>query len=175
MKRLGNASIRWKLTLLIVTISSVSLLLASIAFITSDRINTQQTVSNNLSTMAEIIAANSSAALLFGDSVAAKETLGFLQSQKHIQAAAIYGMEDKVFASYRKNGISIELPSADIQSENTLFWGDHVELFTHINYEGEQRGVVYLRSNMKAVHDRLLWFLGIVALVAIARAFVKKS
>lgn len=172
MKRLGNASIRWKLTLLIVTISSVSLLLASIAFITSDRINTQQTVSNNLSTMAEIIAANSSAALLFGDSVAAKETLGFLQSQKHIQAAAIYGMEDKVFASYRKNGISIELPSADIQSENTLFWGDHVELFTHINYEGEQIGVVYLRSNMKAVHDRLIWFLGIVAVVLLVSLLI---
>ena len=80
MKIPGNISIRWKLTLLIVTISSVSLLLASIAFITSDRINTQQTVSNNLSTMAEIIAAHSSAALLFGDTLAARETLGFLQA-----------------------------------------------------------------------------------------------
>ncbi len=65
MKDLGNISIRWKLTLLIVTISTVSLLLASAAFITSDRINTQQTVSNNLATMAEIIAANSSIAQAF--------------------------------------------------------------------------------------------------------------
>jgi diguanylate cyclase (GGDEF)-like protein len=172
MKIPGNISIRWKLTLLIVTISSVSLLLASIAFITSDRINTQQTVSNNLSTMAEIIAAHSSAALLFGDTIAARETLGFLQAQKHIQAAAIYGMEGKVFASYRKNGITIELPSTDIQSENTLFWGDHVESFTHINYEGEQIGVVYLRSNMKAVHDRLSWFLGIVAVVLLVSLLI---
>ena len=172
MKVPGNISIRWKLTLLIVTISSVSLLLASIAFITSDRINTQQTVSNNLSTMAEIIAANSSAALLFGDTLAAQETLGFLQAQKHIQAAAIYGMEGKLFASYRKNGITIDLPNTDIQSENTLFWGDHVELFTHINYQGEQIGVVYLRSNMKAVHDRLIWFLGIVAIVLLVSLLI---
>jgi diguanylate cyclase (GGDEF)-like protein len=172
MKVPGNISIRWKLTLLIVTISSVSLLLASIAFITSDRINTQQTVSNNLSTMAEIIAANSSAALLFGDTLAARETLGFLQAQKHIQAAAIYGMEGKLFASYRKNGITIDLPNTDIQSENTLFWGDHVESFTHINYQGEQIGVVYLRSNMKAVHDRLIWFLGIVAIVLLVSLLI---
>jgi diguanylate cyclase (GGDEF)-like protein len=172
MKVPGNISIRWKLTLLIVTISSVSLLLASIAFITSDRINTQQTVSNNLSTMAEIIAANSSAALLFGDTLAARETLGFLQAQKHIQAAAIYGMEGKLFASYRKNGITIDLPNTDIQSENTLFWGDYVELFTHINYQGEQIGVVYLRSNMKAVHDRLIWFLGIVAIVLLVSLLI---
>ncbi|MDH3987027.1 MAG: hypothetical protein OEV12_11540, partial [Gammaproteobacteria bacterium] len=96
MKSFSHISIRWKLTGLIVIISSVSLLLASLAFITSDRINTQRTVSNNLTTMAEIIAANSSAALLFGDHMAAQETLGFLQSQKHIQAAAIYDINNSV-------------------------------------------------------------------------------
>ena len=67
-----NIPIRRKLTLLIVVISTVSLLLASLAFITSDRINTQQTVSSNLATMANIIAANSSAPLLFSDPVAPK-------------------------------------------------------------------------------------------------------
>ena len=85
-----NIPIRSKLTLLIVVISTVSLFIASIAFITSDRISIQQTVSDNLRTMANIIAANSSAALLFSDPVAAQETLGFLKSQQHIQAAAIY-------------------------------------------------------------------------------------
>jgi diguanylate cyclase (GGDEF)-like protein len=172
MRNFGNISIRWKLTILIVTISSVSLLLASLAFITSDRINTQQTVSNNLATMAEIIAANSSAALLFRDGVAAQETLGFLRSQQHIQAAAIYEMDNTIFASYRKAGIDMEFPESDIQTENILFWGDHVELFIHINYQGEQIGVVYLRSNMKAVHDRLVWFLGIVAVVLLVSLLV---
>jgi len=172
IRELGRVSIRWKLTLLIVTISTVSLLLASIAFITSDRIHTQQTASKNLATMAEIIAANSSAALLFGDALAAQETLGFLKAQQHIQAAAIYGMDDAVFASYRKSGITIKLPESNIQVENILFWSNYVELFTHINYEGEQIGIVYLRSNMKAIHDRLVWFLGIVATVLLVSLLV---
>jgi diguanylate cyclase (GGDEF)-like protein len=172
LKNFTHISIRWKLTALIVTISSVSLLFASLAFITSDRINTQQTVTNNLATMAEIIASYSSAALLFGDSVAAQEMLGFLQSQKHIQAAAIYEMNNSVFASYQKSGVDIKLPEFGIQPENTLFWGDHVELFAHINYQGEQIGVVFLRSNMKAVHDRLLWFLGIVVAVLLVSLLV---
>jgi diguanylate cyclase (GGDEF)-like protein len=172
IRDLGRVSIRWKLTLLIVTISTVSLLLASVAFITSDRINTQQTASNNLATMAEIIAANSSAALLFGDARAAQETLGFLEAQQHIQAAAIYGMDDAVFASYRKPGIAITFPESSIQTENILFWGNHVELFTHINYAGEQIGIVYLRSNMKAIHDRLVWFLGVVAAVLLVSMLV---
>ena len=163
---------RRKLTLLIVVISSVSLLIASLAFITSDRINTQQTVSGNLATMADIIAANSSAPLLFSDPVAAQETLGFLESQRHIQAAAIYDIDDQVFSSYVKPGLEIELPATNLHEENTLFWGDHVELYTDIIYEGERIGVVYLRSNMERVHARLMWYLGIVGIVLAASLLV---
>ena len=172
IRDLGKVSIRWKLTILIVTISTVSLLLASVAFITSDRINSQQTTGKNLHTMAEIIAANSSAALLFRDAMAAQETLGFLNAQQHIQAAVIYGMDETVFASYRKPGLAIEFPDTDIQTETILFWVNHVELFAHINYEGEQIGIVYLRSDMKAIHDRLVWFLGIVAAVLLMSVLV---
>ena len=158
--------------MLIVVISSVSLLIASLAFITSDRINTQQTVSGNLATMADIIAANSSAPLLFSDPVAAQETLGFLESQRHIQAAAIYDIDDQVFSSYVKPGLEIELPATNLHEENTLFWGDHVELYTDIIYEGERIGVVYLRSNMERVHARLMWYLGIVGIVLAASLLV---
>ena len=158
--------------MLIVVISSVSLLIASLAFITSDRINTQQTVSGNLATMADIIAANSSAPLLFSDPVAAQETLGFLESQRHIQAAAIYDIDDQVFSSYVKTGLEIELPATNLHEENTLFWGDHVELYTDIIYEGERIGVVYLRSNMERVHARLMWYLGIVGIVLAASLLV---
>ena len=172
MLNLRNIPIRRKLTLLTVVISTVSLLLASIAFITSDRINTQQTVSDHLGTMANIIAANSSAALLFSDPAAARETLSFLNSQPHIQAAAIYGMDEIAFASYIKPGLKLEMPEILSHTANTLFWGDYVELFSHIVYEGEQIGVVYLRSDMEAVHDRLIWFLGIVALVLIVSLLV---
>ena len=157
--------IRKKLTLLIVVISTISLLLASIAFITSDRINTRQTVSDNLDTMADIIAANSSAALLFSDPVAAQETLGFLVSQQHIQLAAIYDMNGNKFAIYTKPGLKLELPATDLHSEHILFRGDYVELYTRIAFAGEQIGVVYLRSDMGVIHDRLIWFLGIVAIV----------
>ena len=158
--------------MLIVVISTVSLLIASIAFITTDRINAQQTVSNNLGTMADIIAANSSAALLFSDPVAAQETLSFLKSQQHIQAAAIYDRNEMEFASYIKPGLSLELPVSDLQNENILFWGDYVELFTRIFYEGELIGFIYLRSNMEAVHQRLMWFMGIVVVVLLVSLLI---
>ncbi len=172
MWNLRDISIRTKLTILIVSISSVSLLLASIAFITSDRINTQQTVSDNLGTMADIIAANSSAALLFSDPVAAQETLSFLNSQQHIQAAAIYDSDEKEFAHYIQPGLNLDLPASDLQNENILFWSDYVELYTRIFYEGDLIGFIYLRSDMEAIHDRLVMFLGIVAIVLLASLLV---
>ena len=84
-------------------------------------------------------------------------------------------MYNKIFASYRKPGMKAPLPLPDTQSENMLFRGDYVELFSDISYQGEKIGVVYLRSDMRAIHDRLVWFLGIVAAVLLVSLLVAYS
>ncbi len=165
MQKLRNISIRRKLTLIIVIISTVSLLLASIAFITTDRINSRKSLGNNLRAMADIIAANSSAALIFGDTNAAEENLGFLGAQEHIEAAAIFELDGKEFVSYRKPGTNVTLPKPDFETDNILFRDDYVELFSNIVHENETIGVAYIRSDLLAVHERLVWFLGIVCIV----------
>ncbi|MBW2209185.1 MAG: diguanylate cyclase [Deltaproteobacteria bacterium] len=166
MKKFRNISIRHKLTLIIVVISSVSLLLASAAFITTDRINTRESLGNNLRTMAEIIAANSSAALLFGDALAGEENLGFLEAQKHIEEVAIFRLDGSEFVSYRKESTGHAHPrKPDIETNNILFRDNHIELLCNITHEGEIIGVVYIRSDTKAVRERLIWFLGIVCVV----------
>ena len=172
MRIFSNISIRHKLTLLIVVISSVSLLLASLAFVTTDRLNTRNFLGSNLHTIADIIAANSSAALLFGDTNAAEQNLGFLKAQEHIEAAAIFGLDGRLFASYMKPGASIDLPEPDYKSTNILFRDDYVELFSNISHEGETIGTAYIRSDLKAVQDRLVWFLAIVCTVLLASLMV---
>ena len=173
MKKFRNISIRHKLTLIIVAISSVSLLLASIAFITADRINTRKSLGNNLRTMAEIIAANSAAALLFGDTSAAEENLGFLQGQEHIEAVVIFGLDGSEFVSYRKESTGHTHPrKPDFETSNTLFRDNHVEFLSNITHEGETIGVVYIRSDTKAVRERLVWFLGIVCVVLLTSLLV---
>jgi diguanylate cyclase (GGDEF)-like protein len=156
-------SIRHKLIALMVAVSFVSLLIASIAFIKTDRMNTQQVVSDNLETMASIIAANSTAAIMFGDAAAAAETLGFLDSRTHIQAAAIYNATGEIFASHIKSGLDVEFPEADSLQKIILFRNTHIELNLPIVYQGETIGAVYLRSDIHAIHQRLAMFLRIVA------------
>ena len=173
MKKFRDISIRRKLTLIIVVISSVSLLLASIAFITTDRINTREALGNNLRTMADIIAANSSAALLFGDTLAGEENLGFLEAQEHIEAVEIFGLDGSEFVSYRKESTGHAHPrKPDFGTNNILFRDNHIELFSNITHEGEIIGVVYIRSDTKAVRERLIWFLGIVCVVLLTSLLV---
>ncbi|MGD8619870.1 MAG: EAL domain-containing protein [Gammaproteobacteria bacterium] len=175
MRALKHISIRHKLTLVIMTISTVTLMIASFAFLTSDRLYSQKNVGDSLGLIADMIAANSTAAILFEDPAAAAETLGFLALQENIEAGVIYDMDNRIFAVYRKTGMDGELPDPDTHSGNMLFWDNYVELYSDILYEGEKIGMVYLRSDMRAIRDRLAWFLGIVAGVLLVSLLVAYS
>lgn len=165
MRMFRNLSVRRKITLIIMIIVTATLLVSSVAFITSDRLYTQKNVGNSLSIMADMIAANSTAAILFGDSAAAAETLGFLGSQENIEAGVIYDAEHEVFARYNRNGIDGQQPAPPDTDDNMLYWSDHIDLFRTITYQGEKIGSIYLRSDLRAVHERLARFLAIVAAV----------
>ena len=172
MRALRNLSIRRKIVLIIMIISAVSLLVASAAFILTDRINARQSAEQGLSTLAKVIAANSSAAILFGDKAAADETLNFLRQQKHIQAVALYRQNGELFSSYIKKGVNLTLPGPGLRSKNILFWGNYIELFMPIMQEHEQIGHVYLRSDIKQIEERLFWYLGIVLLVMVVSLLI---
>jgi hypothetical protein len=73
--RLRDASIQRKLTVIIMLTSSVALLLACGAFVTYDLITFRGELVRELSTLAEIIGTNSTAALAFNDKHSAEETL----------------------------------------------------------------------------------------------------
>jgi len=153
------------MVLIIMTISAISLLVASAAFVITDRTNTLQSAAQELRTLAQIIAANSNAAILFNDRTAAEENLDFLKQQTHIQAAAVYGNNGETFAVYKKPGIDVTIPEPGMQPENIFFWKNHIDLITPIIQDNEQIGHVYLRSDIKQVEERLLLYLGIVIAV----------
>lgn len=157
MIHLRDLPIRKKLMLIIMLISSVSLLIASLAFIITDRKNTRQAAGNNLATIAEIISANSSAAVIFGDMTAAEETLSLLEQQENIQYAAIVLKNKTSFAHYNKSGLTYPSPDFTHKADEAIFHEDHVEIFTHITYDGEHIGYVYLRSDNDGIKKQTAW------------------
>lgn len=172
MRALRNLSIRRKIVVIIMMISAVALVVASTAFIATDRINARESTRENLRTIGNILAANSSAAILFGDKTSASETLDFLSRQQYIQAAALYGQDGELFASHIKPDVDLTPPGPGLQTENILFWENYIELFSPVMQADEQIGHVYIRADMKVIKERMTVYLGIVALVFIFSLFV---
>ncbi len=92
--------IKRKLTAILLLISGLVLLLTSAAFVTYQVVTFRQTMRNNLATRAQILAANSTAALAFANEADAREILAALKADPHMVAAALYGQDGHVVATY---------------------------------------------------------------------------
>src|SRR5260370_41945340 len=97
---LKDTPIRRKLMTMILLTSGVVLLLTCAAFFAYEFVTFRQTTVRHLSTLGEIIAANSTAALAFDNQNDANEVLAALQAERHVVAAALYDKAGKVFARY---------------------------------------------------------------------------
>ena len=173
-KNFTNLSIKRKLTLLIMLISSVALLLACLAVVVYDQISFRRILVNNLSTLAEIAGDNSTAALAFNDHEAADEVLSALNAEKGIVLACIHDNTDQPFAMYfrdESDHAMPELPSAD----GHFFIDDHLVIVKTIFIGEERIGRVLLKSDLRALDNRLQGFLGIVAIVLLVALFVAFS
>lgn len=70
----------------------------------------QKTTAQQLSTLGEITAANSTAALAFENQRDAQEILDGLKAERHIVAAAIYDGDGRVFVRYPQTSVPNEFP-----------------------------------------------------------------
>jgi len=134
--------------------STVALLLVSVGFATYELITFRQTMSRDLSTLAEIVGNQSTAALTYGDKDAAKEILTALSAKKHIVAAALYDKDRKLMASY--SGVeksNVVLPSHP-EPEALRFEHNALVLFHPIRLDGDFVGTVYLRSDLQEINER---------------------
>ena len=118
---LRNTSIKGKQTLIVLVTSGVALLLACLAFASYEVMTFRATMEQNLSTLAEIIGNNSSAALDFGDPKAAKETLSALRAEPNIVGGCIYTTKGEVFAVYVRSGNEATFSPPPFQAEGNHF------------------------------------------------------
>src|SRR6266700_3478214 len=98
-------SIRAKLTGIIMLTSTIAVLLACLGFVISDLVNLRGRLAGDLSTLAQVVGSNSTAALTFGDRQAAGEVLNALRAKPSIIAACIYTKRGEPFARYAPNAL----------------------------------------------------------------------
>jgi len=165
--RTGHASITSRLTRMNLLVSGTALVLACVAFLAYDLYAFQDAMVRNLSTEAQIIGSNSISAITFNDPQSARTTLGALKAAPGIISAGILLPDGRIFAEYSRNHEETlhvsRIPPGKIEAH--IFSANDVVLCHSIIFEGQNLGVVYLRSDLSRIQQRFLRYVAISFIV----------
>jgi signal transduction histidine kinase len=167
-------SISGKLTRMNLLVSGTALLLAYIAFLGYDFYTLRQALIASLSTEADILGANSIAALMFDDQQAAENTLSALQRAPQIQWALIVRSDGRRFAQYlRDSSMKLDLRVGLMPGESSEYWtrGRTILLGKRIDFQGKAVGAVYLLAETGQLRRGALQF-GLLSAGILALCFV---
>jgi|HubBroStandDraft_6_1064221.scaffolds.fasta_scaffold03486_4 signal transduction histidine kinase/DNA-binding response OmpR family regulator len=152
-------------------VSGAALLLACTAFIAYDMVTFRANMFRNLSTQAQIIGANTASALLFNDPQSAENTLSALKASPEILSASIYTPDGKPFATYSRdeNQKAQALPAMP-QGQAEIHWhkNNEIAMVRLIVFQGKPTAVVYIRSGVQEMNQRLERYAGIATIVLLA-------
>lgn len=167
---LRDLPLRQKLVLLIMMTTAGALLLAGVALIVIDLRGFRQEMEGDLSTLAEIVARNSTAALVFAAPGDAENTLRSLEAQEPVVAAALYGEGGELFATYLREGAAArEIPK--LPGPDGVTWSkSSLDVFDAVTLDGRRIGTVYLRSDLSEIYGRLRLQIITVSAVFVAAA-----
>ena len=153
---LQNVPIRQKLILIIMLATGLALLLAGVVLIAFEYVRSRQKMKEDLASLAEVIAQNSTAVLSFNDPDAARETLKTLEVREPIVAGAIYDQEGRLFAQYVRPGERPVFPERPGPDGGEFLGGDSLVVFESVLLEEALIGTVYLQSDLRELTNRLI-------------------
>jgi signal transduction histidine kinase/DNA-binding response OmpR family regulator len=175
MSATKDRSIAQRLTWMNMLVCTVALVLACTAFIGYDVITFRIARVSNLSMQAQILGSNTITALIFDDPESAAKTLSALKADPHILSAVVYTEKGRLFASYSRSasGAIPDPPSiARGQLESDWIGNNEIRLARSIILDGKPSGVIFIRSDVEALNDRLKLYLGIACLVLLMSLLV---
>jgi signal transduction histidine kinase/CheY-like chemotaxis protein len=153
VERYRNIGVRHKLRLIVMTTVTAALLSACAAGIVYDRIAARDSMRNDLKVMAEMLGANSTAALSFEDSKVGEEILSSLRVKRQIVAARILTAGGKTLATYRRAAApKTEMPPP---REGVWFEPHRLIAFQPVEMSGVRLGTVYLESDLEQLDTKL--------------------
>lgn len=156
--------IRQRLMRMILLTSGAVLLFTCASFFAYEYLSYRRATVQNLATLGEVIAINSTAALAFENPETAQETLGALRAEPHVIAAVIYTRDGAVFARYPASLPDADIPGAP-EERGHRFTPSALAAFVPVVQNDVQLGTLYLQSDMGAMIARLRLYGVIVVLV----------
>jgi two-component system sensor histidine kinase/response regulator len=171
-KVLSNISIKRKLTIVTMATSCAALAVACTLFIAYDYVTFRQMLAKEISTMANIVGGNSTAALSFDDKASASEILGRLHAEDSIQTAALLDSAGELFTSFQAAGWPV---SGCHGVTGASFTQGGLIVTEPIALAGERIGTICIQSDLSDLEARLRGYgiiLGVVLLLSSLTALV---
>ena len=163
MKRFRNFPIRQKMLVMTLLICGAVLVVAIAALFVFQVLNFRSNFQRDNSTLAAIIANQSTAALSFDDPSTAAEVLGSLQAKPTVLSASLVLPNGSVFAHFGTAEDARALSQFPPQG-GTQFTGEYLLLTQPVMLKGELVGTLYLRTDYRRTFMELLGFYGQVVL-----------
>ncbi|HZB27237.1 MAG TPA: CHASE sensor domain-containing protein, partial [Gemmatimonadales bacterium] len=153
--RFRDRPIRDKVNLLIVAASGVALLLAALGVLAYDLTTLRPRAVRDLATQADLIRITTTPALAFQDPQAASENLATLRAKREIAAAALYGVDGRLFASYTKEGQGPPALAARPEAREHTLEDERLSLIEPVKDEGQMLGWLVLDYRLSPLWTRL--------------------
>jgi PAS domain S-box-containing protein len=165
-----DRSVKGALRRIVLMTTSCALLLACAAFVAADFVSSRRTQEADLTTLAEVIGANSAAALTFSDRETASVILSALRAKPSVVSACIYSSSGAPFADYQTTSASDHpntAPAPGVRSH----WR-RLEVTRDIYFDGERIGRVYLASDLRELIARMKSYGLVAATILLASLLV---
>ena len=158
--------IQKKLLRVIFLINGIVLIVTCLTFFIYEFYTFRKSITEKVSTIGEITALNSTAALAFDDHEAANEILASLKKEGHITNACLYDKKGKLFAQFSDTSINNHFPAVP-GKKGYFFTSSSLEGYEPVMQDNQLLGTLYLRSNLERLFERLRLYAIIVFFVIV--------
>ncbi len=155
MRAFRDWSLRTKMTVLVVGTCCIALVCASVVFIQYESESTKRQMVQELSTMARIVADNSSAAVLFNSPADARGILNALSAKPDVLLGEVYTSDGRLFAHYVGDTVGMNLHRLIPSPEGHISHEDHVHVWEPITVDGDSLGIVHLLAGLDALDEHI--------------------
>lgn len=156
MGRMANiTSIRREVIRAILLTSTAVLTFACLVLFGYEFVTFRRALSRELSTLGNVVATNSTAALAFENPFDAEDVLAALKAEPHIAAAALYRKDGTLFSRYPTTLAADQLPEKPQRDGERFEKGFAIAFMPVVQGDNERLGTLYLKANVDRLYARL--------------------
>jgi signal transduction histidine kinase/CheY-like chemotaxis protein/HPt (histidine-containing phosphotransfer) domain-containing protein len=159
--------IRRKLALLVLSATVMALVLACVGFAIYEGARFRANTATELTTLADMLGANTAASLAFNDQKTAQEMLSALRTEPHVLAACLYDERGNIFAEYGRPGLPSNFKMPPWHEPGHQFGTRSLVLYRNVLLNGDRTGSIAIVSDLTGFRDQMLGYAKIALLVLI--------